>query len=73
MTGMAALGTLVARVLEALGRALPLLAAWAAGRARVRAEEAERRAAIHERQVEAAMRRPRDRDELLERLRREGL
>jgi len=73
MTAWAALAAIVARAAEAMARALPLLAAWAAGRARARGRDAERRAAIHERQVEEALRRPRDRDELVRRLRGEGL
>lgn len=49
------------------------LALFRAGRRAARAEAAERAARAHQREAEALRRRPRDRDELVRRLRDQGL
>jgi hypothetical protein len=73
MTWFAAAAALLGRIAEALARALPIALAFWAGRRGRRARDAEHIAEIKDEQLERAARRPRDRDELVRRLRRDGL
>jgi hypothetical protein len=69
----AALAALIGRLIEGALRALPLVLAFLAGRARARLDAARRTSEIKDDQLDRAARRPRDRDELVRRLRRDGL
>lgn len=63
----------IGRILDAIARALPLVLAWLAGRAGAKGAAAERAAETKDQQLEIAANPPASRDDLLERMRRNGL
>ncbi|MGH6719626.1 MAG: hypothetical protein ACREER_09940 [Alphaproteobacteria bacterium] len=73
MTWLAPVAELVGRLVAALGRLLPALLAYLAGRRGQRSDVLAKTGRIHEEQLRAAADRPRDRRELVRRLRSDGL
>jgi hypothetical protein len=72
-TWLAPVAELAGRIVAALARLLPALFAYMAGRRRERADALATTADIHEEQLREAADRPRDRRELVRRLRSDGL